>query len=338
MKNSFPKHLTAFFIKHLTLHKGLSENTIASYSDTFILFFQYCRESYSVRQEHIDFPFISKDLIIGFCNWIESERNCSVKTRNLRLTALHSFFRYVQTESPKYASICSDILAIPMKKGPKNPPQHLTDIEIKMLLAEPDVKKREGIRDLALLALLYDSGARISELINLSRGDLRISGKITIQVKGKGNKMRLIPVSPEAGNILKAYLKSNKIDMGQTESPLFFNRSHNHLTRPGVTYILRKYVKMAKDKNPGYFKKTVSAHIVRHSKATHLLLSGVNLIYIRDFLGHASVITTERYAKTNPEFMRKAIEESNADRMTRTEKYGTEEKRELTEFLKQYRL
>ncbi|MDC3418380.1 tyrosine-type recombinase/integrase [Aquibacillus salsiterrae] len=164
MKNSFPEHLTAFFTKHLTLHKGLSENTIASYSDTFILFFQYCRESCSIRQEQIDFSLFSKEFIMDFCNWIESERNCSVKTRNLRLTALPSFFRYVLSETPKYASMCSDILAIPMKKSPKKTPEHLTDIEIKMLLAEPDVHTREGIRDLAILALLYDTGTRISEL------------------------------------------------------------------------------------------------------------------------------------------------------------------------------
>jgi len=225
-----------------------------------------------------------------------------------------------------------------MKKSPKKPPEHLMDIEIKMLLAEPDVHTREGIRDLAMLALLYDTGTRISELISLDRGDLRLSGKTTVRVIGKGNKMRLIPVSPEAGNILKAYLKSNCIDMNQTVSPLFFNRSNNRLTRPGLTYILQKYVAMARDKNPGSFGKTVSAHTVRHSKATHLLMSGVNLIYIRDFLGHASVLTTERYAKTNPEFMRKAIEKSNTENIVGIEKYGVEQKKELTEFLKHYRL
>lgn len=264
MKNDFPEHLTAFFTKYLTLHKGLSVHTIASYSDTFILFFQYCWESRSMKQENIGFSIFSRDLVMGFCTWIESERNCSTTTRNLRLTALHSFFRYVQSESPAYAYLCSEILGIPMKKSPKKPPEHLMDIEIKMLLAEPDVHTREGIRDLAMLALLYDTGTRISELISLDRGDLKLSGKTTVRVIGKGNKMRLIPVSPEAGNILKAYLKSNCIDMNQTVSPLFFNRSNNRLTRPGVTYILQKYVAMARDKNPGSFGKTVSAHTVRH--------------------------------------------------------------------------
>lgn len=291
-----------------------------------------------MRQEHIDFSLFSQDLVMNFCDWIESERNCCATTRNLRLTALHSFFKYVQAESPAHAGLCRDILGIPMKKSPQKPPEHLTDIEIKMLLAEPNVHTREGIRDLAMLALLYDTGTRISELINLSRGDLRLSGKITVQVTGKGNKMRLIPVSPHTGNILKAYLKSHGLDMNQAASSLFFNRSRTRLTRPGVTYILQKYVTMARDKNPGYFEKTVSAHMVRHSKATHLLMSGVNLIYIRDFLGHASVLTTERYAKTNPEFMRKAIEESTADNMTGMKKYTREQKKELTEFLKQYRL
>jgi integrase/recombinase XerD len=106
-------------------------------------FFQYCWESCSIRQEKIGFSLFTKDFVMGFCDWIESERNCSTTTRNLRLTALHSFFRYVQSKSPAYAYLCSDILGIPMKKSPKKPPEHLMDIEIKMLLAEPDVIPRE---------------------------------------------------------------------------------------------------------------------------------------------------------------------------------------------------
>ena len=285
MKNNLPNYLTAFFTKFLTLQKGLSEHTIASYSDTFILFFQFCQDVRHIRQRNIDFNIFNKELVADFCEWIESGRGCSVSTRNLRLTAIHSFCRYVQAGSPADASVCRDILNIPMKKSTMKPPTYLLDIEIKMLLSEPDVYTKDGIRDLAILALLYDSGSRVSELLNLSRGDLRITSKITIRITGKGNKMRLIPISPETGSIIKAYLKSNRIDMDQADAPMFYNRSGNRLSRPGLTYILQKYAVKARQHNPGYLEKDVTAHMIRHSKATHLLMSGVNLVYIRDFLG-----------------------------------------------------
>lgn len=338
MKNDFQDYLTTFFTKYITLQRGFSENSVSSYSDTFILFFRYCQEVHSMRQEKMNFSTINKGLVTEFCDWIEEDRNCSISTRNLRLTALHAFFRYVQSEAPQYAALCRDILEIKMKKNARKPPSHLQGIEIMMLLAEPDVHTKEGLRDLAIMALLYDTGARISELINLCVGDITINATATVRVIGKGNKMRLVPISPETANIIVAYLKSNKIDRKNAQQPLFINRSMKKLTRPGITYILKKYVNLAKEKNPGYFTKEVTAHIIRHSKATHLLLSGVNLVYIRDFLGHSSVITTEHYAKTNPEFMRKAIEKTNPSFGDVTDDYSEEEKQELTEFLKKFRI
>jgi len=291
-----------------------------------------------MRQEKMNFSTMSKGLVTEFCDWLEKDRNCTISTRNLRLTALHTFFRYVQSETPQYAALYRDILGIKMKKNSRKPPSHLQGIEIKMLLAEPDVRTKEGLRDLAIMALLYDTGTRISELINLCVGDITINATATVRVIGKGNKMRLVPISPETANIITAYLKSNKIDRNNAEQPLFVNRSRSKLTRPGITYILKKYVNLAKEKNPGYFTKEVTPHIVRHSKATQLLLSGVNLVYIRDFLGHSSVITTEHYAKTNPEFMRKAIEKSSPSFGNVTDDYSEEEKQELTEFLKKFRI
>lgn len=338
MKNDFQDYLTTFFTKYITLQRGLSENSVSSYSDTFIIFFRYCQEVHSIRQEKMKFSTMSKGLVNEFCEWIEKDRNCSISTRNLRLTALHAFFRYVQSEAPQYAALCRDILGIRMKKNTRKPPSHLQGIEIKMLLAEPDVRSKKGLRDLAIMALLYDTGARISELVNLCVGDITVNSTATVRIIGKGNKMRLVPISPETANIITAYLKSNKVDRKNSDQPLFVNRSMCKLTRPGITYILKKYVNLAKEKNPDYFTNDVSPHIIRHSKATQLLLSGVNLVYIRDFLGHASVITTEHYAKTNPEFMRKAIEKTSPSFGNATDDYSEEEKQELTEFLKSFRI
>ena len=338
MKNDFQDYLTTFFTKYITLQRGFSENSVSSYSDSFIFFFRYCQEAHAIRQEKMNFTAMSKNLITGFCEWLEKDRNCSISTRNLRLTALQTFFRYVQAEAPQHAALCRDILEIKRKKNTRKAPSCLQGIEIKMLLAEPDAHSKEGLRDLAVLALLYDTGTRISELINLRVGDVTINTVATVRVIGKGNKMRLLPISPETANIITAYLKSNKIDSNNPVQPLFVNRSKMKLTRPGVTYILKKYVDLARAKNPGYFTIDVTPHIMRHSKATQLLLSGVNLVYIRDFLGHSSVVTTEHYAKTNPEFMRKAIEKSSPSIDNVTDDYSEEEKQDFTEFLKKFRI
>jgi len=283
------------------------------------------------------FSKITKELITGYCQWLEDERQSSIKTRNLRLTAIHSFFKYVQTQMPEHAALCRNILNISMKKCDKKPPVHLSDLEIKMLLAEPNIHTREGIRDLAVMTMLYDTGARVSELIELRVCDLNMNQTTTVKIVGKGKKMRYIPVSPETSTVLKAYFKSNKIDTSQREKYVFVNKNGTRLTRPGINYILNKYVNLARENNPGYFTVTVTAHVLRHSKACHLLLSDINLIYIRDFLGHSSVVTTEHYAKTNPEFLRRAIERNAENNISGLEKYSDEAKETLMEFLKTYR-
>jgi len=336
MKADFPDYLTSFFSQYLKLQRGLSDNTIASYSDTFLQFFRYCKDKYGLLPDRISFDNLNRDLIYGFCQWLEEEKKSSVKTRNLRLTALHSFFRYVQMQIPEQSALCRDILNIPMKKSDKKPPTHLSDIEVKMLFAEPNIQTIKGIRDLAIMVVLYDSGARVSELTNLKIEDVNLTKTATIRITGKGKKMRLVPVSAETAKIIKAYYKSNRIDYSKGDRYLFVNKKGDSLTRPGINYILNKYVRLARKNNPGHFSIHVTAHVMRHTKATNLLLSGVSLIYIRDFLGHSSVVTTEHYAKTNPEFLRKAIEKNSENYMEGLEYYTDSEKDNLSEFLKAF--
>lgn len=337
MKTDFPDCLTSFFSQYLKLQRGLSDNSIASYSDSFLLFFRYCKDICGIQPERISFKKITMELVIGYCQWLEETKNSSAKTRNLRLTAIHSFFRYVQMQIPEQSALCRDILNIPMKKCVKKPPSHLSDTEVKMLFAEPNIHTREGIRDLAIMVVLYDSGARVSELINLKIEDINLSRTATIKITGKGKKMRLVPVSAETAGIIKAYYKSNRIDCSKGVSCLFMNNKGEPLTRPGINYILDKYVKLARLHNAGYFSTHVTAHVMRHTKATNLLISDVSLIYIRDFLGHSSVVTTEQYAKTNPEFLRKAIEKNSKNYTEGITYYTESEKEHLIEFLKAFR-
>lgn len=336
-KPEFPDYLTSFFSKYLKLQRGLSDNSIASYSDSFLLLFRYCKDMCGLQPDRISFKSINSHLISGYCQWLEEEKKSSIKTRNLRLTAIHSFFRYVQMQIPEQSALCRDILNIPMKKCDKKPPEHLSDTEVKMLFAEPDIHTREGIRDLAIIVVLYDSGARVSELISLKIEDVNLSKTATIKITGKGKKMRLVPVSAQTAAIIKAYYKSNRIDCSKCDRNLFVNKKGEPLTRPGINYILDKYVTSARLHNPGRFSTHVTAHVMRHTKATNLLLSEVNLIYIRDFLGHSSVVTTEHYAKTNPEFLRKAIEKNSENYDEGMEYYVESEKENLLEFLKAFR-
>jgi len=338
MKNNFPEFLTVFFNQYMELEKGLSGNTISSYSDSFLLFFSYYRDAYGIPPDKITFREITRERVTDFCLWLESERNSSIKTRNLRLTAIHSFFRYVEMHAPAELALCKEILGIPMKKCERKPPVHLSDTELKFLFAEPDIKEKKGIRDLCILTVLYDTGARVSELINLKTGDIRLDkSTTTVRLLGKGGKMRIVPISSSTASIIKAYYKSNKKELAATASPVFTNSRGEALTRPGVNYVLDKYVQLAREHHPDQFNSKVTAHVLRHSKATNLLLSDINLVYIRDFLGHSSTVTTEHYAKTNPEFLRRALEKNAKDYSTGLEHYSQREKDDLIEFLRSFR-
>jgi site-specific recombinase XerD len=158
-----------------------------------------------------------------------------------------------------------------------------------------------------------------------------------LRIVGKGRKQRLVPISSATANIIKAYYKAHNIDVNISDRNLFVNGRGEALTRPGINYILDKYVQQARQNNPGYFNVKVSAHVMRHSKAVSLLLSEVSLIYIRDFLGHSSVVTTEHYARTNPEFLRRAIEKNALNYLDDTSQYSQQEQDHLIEFLKSFR-
>jgi integrase/recombinase XerD len=198
----------------------------------------------------------------------------------------------------------------------------------------PEINLHSGRRDLSILALMYDTGARVQEIADLKVADIRIKAPATIRLTGKGNKTRIIPLMPQTMSIVKKYMADyGLLDETKQANSLFFNKKSEKLTRAGLSYILNKYVDQAKVTNKELFPEKMSAHVLRHSKAMHLLESGVNLIYIRDFLGHSSVTTTEIYAKSNPEIKRKAIEGAS-QKVLPKEKFSTKEKEDLCKWLK----
>lgn len=309
-ETDFARHLMDFLSKYLPGQRNLSTNTITSYCDAFKLFLIFCETEKKKKVNRLDIAYISRELVMEYLVWLEEKRDCCVSTRNQRLAALRSFFHYASTTAPETLLICQKILNIPMKKNAKQIMSYFSPEGLHLLLKQPDISTRQGRRDHALLVFLYDSAARVQELADLSVRDVRLEEPATVTLRGKGRKMRIVPISTKIASILKQYL-GEKDWLKKTVSldfPIFSNSRKLKLSRAGIAYIVRKYVEAARKINGGLIPQIVSPHSLRHSKAVHLLRSGVPLIYIRDFLGHASVTTTEIYAKVDAEEKRKALE------------------------------
>lgn len=307
----FSKYISHFISKYLPNEKGASNNTITAYRDSFVLLLNFIQNEKQVKLEKITLEKIKKETIIEFLDWIEKERKCSSTTRNSRLAAIHSFYKYLQCESLDHLHECQKILSIKFKKVSHDSVNYLTIEGIKLLLQQPDATTIKGRRDLALLSLMYDTGARVQEIIDLTPSMLRLNKPSTIKIIGKGNKARLVPMLDAQIGHLENYLKENKLTESHANMhPLFFNSRKEKLTRAGVNHILWKYSTTAREKNKMIIPDKISCHSLRHSKAMHLLQSGVNLVYIRDILGHVSIQTTEIYARADSQQKRTALEKA----------------------------
>lgn len=307
----FSKYITDFFMKHLTHERGASSNTISSYRDTFILLSTFMEQKKRIKLNKLMLSDITQSVIIEFLNWLQEERNCSASTRNQRLAVIRSFFSYIQYRNPEFMHECHRIMSIKLKKVPQKIISYLTIEGIKLLLEQPDITIQKGRRDLALLSLMYDTGARVQETIDLTANSCRLTKPYTLQIKGKGNKARIVPLMEEQVEILKNYMDENKLsEPFAGDYLLFCNSRKQKFTRAGITNIFLKYVKMARERKPELIPKKLSCHSLRHSKAMHLLQAGVNLVYIRDILGHVSVQTTELYAKADAKLKRDALEKA----------------------------
>lgn len=312
------KTLTHFLSQYLPGQRNVSTNTIKSYRDTFKQLLVFCDTELQISPEYLTLNKIKAETIQNFLTWLEKSRGISINTRNQRLAAIHSFYRYAQAENPEIMFECQKILCIPFKKRQIKTIDYLHQDSLKLLFQQPETKTQKGRRDLTMMVLLYDTGARIQELIDLKVGDIRLAKPATILLTGKGNKKRYVPIMGKTCDLLKNYLEENHLlDNGKQSCPLFYNGSRQPFTRPGITYILENNLKKAKELTPNIlFPDKLKPHMMRHTKAIHLLESGVNPIYIRDLLGHVSISTTERYARVNSEIKRKALESAYMEVVT----------------------
>lgn len=316
----FAFYITKFLGDYLPHERGFKNNTISSYRDTFTLLLVFMNEIKSVPAEKVTLIDLSKSNVLEFLEWTENVRRNTAASRNTRLAAIHSFSKYLQYEHPELIFEWQKILSIPIKKTAKPVVNYVSLKAITLLLQQPDTSTRAGRRDLALLALLYDTAARVQEIVDLKVKNIRFEEPCSIKITGKGNKTRVVPLMEKQSNLLKMYMNENRLIENQVnEYPLFQNKRKEKLTRSGVSYILKKYVTKARLLDPEIIPEKFTPHCLRHSKSMHLLQGGVNLVYIRDFLGHASIQTTEVYARADSKQKRIAIESAYSDTLPKEE-------------------
>mgnify|MGYP002544883597 FL=1 len=268
--NDFPRMLSDFLLKELPGVRNQSSNTIVSYRDTYIRLLTYCRDILGIRPENLNVADLTAERIAEFLNWLERKCNNSISTRNQRLAAIHSLFRYIQMQAPEHMFQCQQVLGIPYKKTSRRQVGYLSEAETKTLLSMPDTKTRKGRRDQALLTLLYDSGARVQELADLRVGDLRLEFPAQVKLTGKGRKTRSVPLMDKTTALLKNYLLEQHLDSpSDFEHPLFYNSQGRKLTRQGIAYILKKYAVACEIEE-------ISPHKIRHTKAMHLTEADVS--------------------------------------------------------------
>jgi integrase/recombinase XerD len=307
----FSKYLTDFLTKYLVHERGASPNTIKSYRDTFVQFINYMMHVKGATSQKLTLSIITKEVVVEFLDWLQQKKKCGSATRNNRLAALHSFFNYVQFHYPDHLFEYQRILSIKSKKHKKESISYMSVDGVRLLLKQPNTSTTTGRRDLALLSLIYDTGARVQEMVDLTVQDVHIEVPYTVRIMGKGQKVRIVPLLEEQMKIFLSYMKENNLMRNECRPyPLFFNSRKEKLTRGGITYIVLKYAQAARTEDTNLIPVKLSCHSLRHSKAMHLLQAGVNLVYIRDILGHVSIQTTEIYARANSKQKQEAIEKA----------------------------
>lgn len=304
----FARHVTGFLTTYLAGQRNASPNTIRSYRDAFILLLRYLRDVRDLPVERITMTTLDAPTIVAFLEYLQTARRCSPRTCNQRLAALHAFARYVQGEAPDHLLAMQRVLAIPLRRFARKPVGYLEAADLGVVLAQPDATSATGRRDAVLLSVLYDTGSRCQELLDLRVKDVRLDAPAHVRLTGKGRKTRIVPLMASTVALLRGYLEAQRlVEPDAGDRPVFAGRNGAPMSRSGLRYLLAKHVQSAASSRTGIPSK-VGPHTLRHSKAMHMLQAGVPLVIIRDILGHVDVKTTEVYARADLEMKRRALE------------------------------
>ena len=301
---SFAALLERFFTQRLMHQRQASAHTIASYRDTFRMLLQFTQKRLHKAPSALALEDIDAPLVAAFLDDLETVRGITARTRNLRLTAVHSFFRYASYEAPTHAAQIARVLAIPAKKFDRALVAFLSRAEVDALLAAPDQRRWSGRRDHALILLAVQTGLRLSELIGLRRDDVHLGTGSHVRVLGKGRKERCTPLSKATRAVLTAWLGEPARAPSQ---PVFPNARGGALSSHGVHYLLAKHVAVAGAHCTSLARKRVSPHVLRHTTAMDLLQEGVEQSVIALWLGHESIETTQIYLDANLELKEKML-------------------------------
>ena len=302
--SSFPGLLEAFFLDRLLRERRASPNTIASYRDTFRLLLKFAHRRLNKTPSALGLEDLNASFLGDFLDHLEIERGNSARSRNVRLAALHSFFRYVAYQEPRHSALIQRVLAMPSKRHETRPVEFLDREEVEALLAAPDTTTWAGRRDHALLLLTVQTGLRVSEIVHLRCEDVVFGHAAHVHCEGKGRKNRCTPLKKQVVKTLKNWLEERN---ARPRDPLFPSARGGPLSRDGIAYLLVKHVAKARDQCPSLAKKRVSPHVLRHTAAMDLLRHGVDRAVIALWLGHESVGTTEIYLHADLEIKERAL-------------------------------
>lgn len=296
--------LQAFFTDRLANQRNSSPETIASYRDSMRLLLTYVHQQSGKQPFELDFDDLNAPLIGAFLAHLETDRGDSARTRNNRLAAIHSFFRYAALEHPEHAQTIARVMAIPTKRYQHHEISYLDREEITALLAAPERSRWLGRRDHALILTLIQTGLRVSELTSLRVSDLRPGTASYVHVSGKGRKRRTVTLTHETAHVLHAWLTERQ---GQPEDPLFPSLKGTSLSRDAVAFLLAKHAAAAALECPSLASKRITPHVLRHTNAMLLKASGVDIATIALWLGHESITTTQIYQHADPHLKEEAI-------------------------------
>lgn len=301
--------IVRFFQEYLPTLRGMRCHTIRSYRDGMVLFLRFAAIDCGRPVESLMIADITADRVGRFLASLESERHNSITTRNARLAALHTFARFLVAENPEHMVALQQVLGIPFKRGACEAPiEYLETKEIEALLAGINRETAAGRRDYAMFSLMFNTGARVQEIVSLRVCDVRLESPHQVRFQGKGNKIRLCPIWPRTAQLIKELIKQQDAG-GQdpADQHVFLNGRGATMTRFGVRYLLQKHIVASAETAPTLAGKRIHPHSLRHTTAIHLLKAGVDFATISQWLGHASLNTTMRYARADIDLKRQAL-------------------------------
>jgi len=309
MNHSISPLLKRFFSHYIPVQKGHSKNTVCAYRDAIKLLLCYVADALSKSVDQLNIEDITEKTVLGFLDYIEQQRGCTARTRNARLAAIRSLFAFIAREEPVLVLQSQQIRSIPLKRTEHKMVEYLEEKEMQAVFDAVDINSRTGIRDRAMLLFLYNTGARVSELINMELNHLRLDGGAQVTLLGKGRKERSCPLWPETVTALEAYIKDRHPTATETKQ-IFLNANGSPITRFGIRYVTRKYGAQAQVKQPSIEAKPLNPHRIRHTTAMHLLRAGNDINMVSYWLGHADLNTTHVYVEIDMETKRKMLEKT----------------------------